>query len=59
MESGMDMVYGQIKIKQKYIQDVIAWIKSKAMEYMSGLVSKCTKGNFVKIFDKDLEDFIK
>ena len=35
-ESGMGMEYGLIKIKLKYIQVVIEWIKKKDLEFING-----------------------
>lgn len=34
--SGMAMEYGLIKIKLKYIQVVIEWIKKKDLEFING-----------------------
>lgn len=35
-ELGMAMEYGLIKIKLKYIQVVIEWIKKKDLEFING-----------------------
>jgi hypothetical protein len=53
------MVFGRIKIKVKYILDVIEWIKNKVLEYTNGLENKHIKDNFVKIIEKVMVDYTK
>ncbi len=59
MELDTDMVFGRIKIKVKYILDVIEWIKNKVLEYTNGLENKHIKDNFVKIIEKVMVDYTK
>lgn len=59
MESGMVMVFGRIKTKQKYTQGAIGWTRSKGLVCINGLANRFTKVNFVKTLGKDSEGCIK
>ena len=58
-ESGMGMEYGLIKIKLKYIQVVIEWIKKKDLEFINGQANKLIKVNFVKTIEKGSDAYMK
>lgn len=54
MESDMDMEYGLIDKKHKYIQDVIEWIRNRVLVCMNGLENKHIVVNLNKTIDKVL-----
>lgn len=54
MESDMAMGSGMTRRRLKSIQDVIGWIRRKALGFTSGLESRLIKGNSEKITGKGL-----
>lgn len=50
----MDMEYGLIDKKHKYIQDVIEWIRNRVLVCMNGLGNKHIVVNLNKTIDKVL-----
>jgi hypothetical protein len=52
----MDMGFG--RIRDRFIEGIIVWIRKKDLEFTNGLENRFIKGNFGMTIDKVLENII-
>jgi len=52
----MDMEYG--RMRRRYIREDIGWIKKKGLVFINGKISKYIRGNFGRIIDRGMGNFL-